>query len=27
MMKYPYMLININLLYITNNDTRYNATD
>ncbi|HHM2438982.1 TPA: hypothetical protein ACROEK_002799 [Staphylococcus aureus] len=27
MMKYPYMLININLSAITKNDKRFNATD
>ncbi|HDR0294092.1 hypothetical protein HBQ49_00160 [Staphylococcus aureus] len=27
MMKYPYMLININLSTITKNDRRFNATD
>ncbi|HDA4843206.1 TPA: hypothetical protein O5G53_002928, partial [Staphylococcus aureus] len=27
MMKYPYMLININLSTITKNDKRFNATD
>ncbi|WP_254231215.1 hypothetical protein [Staphylococcus aureus] len=27
MMKYPYMLININLSTITKNDNRFNATD
>ncbi|WP_119997447.1 hypothetical protein [Staphylococcus aureus] len=27
MMKYPYMLININLSTITKNDKRFNAND
>ncbi|MBE5663808.1 hypothetical protein HU000_05010 [Staphylococcus sp. SS60] len=27
MMKYPYMLISINLSTITKNDKRFNATD
>ncbi|MGN7644580.1 hypothetical protein [Staphylococcus aureus] len=27
MMKYPYMLININLSTITKNDKKFNATD
>ncbi|HBE8315817.1 TPA: hypothetical protein O2246_002797 [Staphylococcus aureus] len=27
MIKYPYMLININLSTITKNDKRFNATD
>ncbi|HDC5508878.1 TPA: hypothetical protein O8210_001285 [Staphylococcus aureus] len=27
MMKYPYILININLSTITKNDKRFNATD